>query len=254
MDPRTFDRAENDPRPFPGPKGPSPNSPYKFTPDELRVLKDCNKESFFQRCLPLSALLGGGMFYGVKTGALKGHPKYGATPKVVVAVVIGYFVGKFSYQGKCAEKLMMLPNSPIGEMLRQRRKGGFKESLEPGFGPGMSLAPFSGMHPAETYSDLPPQNTMDLDTSRPELNGLDDSHRPSVDNPIYEEEMPPVQKHATTYEELRKRNREEYQQRRTGSYRASGEEMPQTPGMASLPKATPEMPKAQTNKYGDAWG
>lgn len=60
-------------------------------------------------------------------GYLRASPRFGATPKVIVAVVLGYFVGKFSYQTKCAEKLMQLPNSKIGEMLRQRRKGVFKE-------------------------------------------------------------------------------------------------------------------------------
>lgn len=60
-------------------------------------------------------------------GYLNPNPRYGATPKVFLAVIIGYFMGKFSYQQKCAEKLMHLPNSPIGEMLRQRRKGMYRE-------------------------------------------------------------------------------------------------------------------------------
>lgn len=60
-------------------------------------------------------------------GYLTSNPKFGAAPKVIVAVIIGYFMGKISYQQKCAEKLMQLPNSPIGEMLRQRRKGMYHE-------------------------------------------------------------------------------------------------------------------------------
>lgn len=60
-------------------------------------------------------------------GVLRPSARYGAIPKVAVAVVIGYFFGKFSYQQKCAEKLMQLPNSQIGEMLRQRRKGMYRE-------------------------------------------------------------------------------------------------------------------------------
>jgi len=37
---------------------------------------------------------------------------------------------------------------------------------------------------------------------------------------LHEEEMPPEQKHiVTTYEELRKRNREEYEQKRVPGYR-----------------------------------
>ena len=42
---------------------------------------------------------------------------------------MGYFLGKFSYQSKCAEMLMRLPNSQLGEALRQKKlKGGFQEA------------------------------------------------------------------------------------------------------------------------------
>lgn len=99
---------------------------------------------------------------------------------------------------------MHLPNSEIGRMLRQRKKGLYHErlfnvmaflcfyytilfvklnsSLEPGFGPGMSLGPFSGIGPTDTYSDLQPSSSIDLDTTRPDFGGLDESHRPSVDS------------------------------------------------------------------------
>lgn len=55
-------------------------------------------------------------------------------------------------------------------------------SLEPGFGPGMSLAPFSGVNPSDTYSDLEPSRSVDIDTTRPDYEGLNESHRPSVDS------------------------------------------------------------------------
>jgi hypothetical protein len=64
---------------------------------------------------------------------MKASGRWGATPKVMAAVFVGYFMGKFSYQKKCAEKMMQLPNSPLGEMLRKRRQqaggGSFTESL-----------------------------------------------------------------------------------------------------------------------------
>ncbi|KAJ8919943.1 hypothetical protein NQ315_006472 [Exocentrus adspersus] len=248
------DGGEAEPRrPFPGPHARQQKPQYKFSPDEMRVLKECNRESFYQRCLPLGVLLGGGVFYGVKTGFLKPNPRFGAAPKVVAAVVVGYFAGKFSYQSKCAEKLMQLPNSQIGEVLRQRRRGNLQESLDTGFGPGMSLAPFSGYSSADTYSDLNPNSSLDIDTSRPDAPGLDDYQRPSVDNPIYEEEMPPVQKHTTTYEELRKQNREEYQQRRIGNYREPVKAAPAPAKPSSGTEETYETPAAKT-KYGDVWG
>lgn len=41
--------------------------------------------------------------------------------------MIGYIIGKYSYQAICAEKLMQMPNSQIGRVLREQRgklKGG----------------------------------------------------------------------------------------------------------------------------------
>lgn len=57
----------------------------------------------------------------------QGSVKWGPTPKTVVAVVVGYFIGKLSYQNKCAEKIMAIPGSKLGEMLRMKRKGGLYE-------------------------------------------------------------------------------------------------------------------------------
>lgn len=54
-------------------------------------------------------------------------------------------------------------------------------SLDPGFGPAMSLAPFSPLTPTEQYSDGP-RNSMDIDTTRPQFEGLDDTHRPTIDS------------------------------------------------------------------------
>lgn len=143
-------------------------------------------------------------------------------------------------------------------------------SLEPGFGPGMSLGPFSGISSSDTYTDLGPGNSVDIDTSRPQFDGLDDSQRPSIDSnfsnlptyfnknfkfiyvivdPIYEEEMPPVQKNVTTYDELRKKNREEYQQKRTLSYREPTRSAAPPPS----PSPSSNVPEGMKNKYGDVW-
>lgn len=231
--------------------------PYRFSPDELRVLKECNKESFYQRCLPISAILGFSTYYGVKSGFLRPSPRFGATPKVIVSVIVGYFIGKFSYQSKCAEKLMQLPNSKVGEMLRQRRRGNLQESLDAGFGPSMSLAPFSNVSSQDTYTDVNPYNSLDIDTTRPDFGGLDERQRPSVDNPIYEEEMPPEQKNTTTYEELRRKNREEYQHKRVGNYRPNLPSAQMQPPQQQVPsQQTPNFDQTSPakNKYGDIWG
>lgn len=57
--------------------------------------------------------------------------RFGYAPKMIGGAVVGYFLGKVSYQNACAEKLMQLPNSPIGEALRKRKgRLGFQESWE----------------------------------------------------------------------------------------------------------------------------
>lgn len=237
---------------------------YTLSTEEMRVLKDCNKESFFKRCLPLSAFLASSTYLGVKNGFLKPHLNYGAAPKVIVSVVLGYFIGKFSYQSKCAEKLMQLPNSQLGEILRQKRKGNLREN-DTSFGsPGMSLTPFGNLSSVDVYSDLNPNNSLDLDTTRPENPGLDDYYRPSLDNPVFgeEEEMPPVQKYTTSYEELRKKNRDEYQQKRMGNYKDFSKlSSPTTPPQSSNENystdpdiTTGDKPQLPKNKYGDVWG
>jgi hypothetical protein len=42
--------------------------PYKFNADEVRAFKECNRESFYQRSLPIGTFLGLGTFYAVKAG------------------------------------------------------------------------------------------------------------------------------------------------------------------------------------------
>ncbi|KAK9499761.1 hypothetical protein O3M35_002737 [Rhynocoris fuscipes] len=219
---------------------PAPQTPFKFSPEERRVLEQCNRESFYQRCLPLSAALGVTTYYGVKSGSLSPNPRYGAVPKVIGAVVVGYFLGKLSYQGKCAEKLMALPNSRLGAMLRNKKagiKGPYleQETLETEHPDPNSL--FGKVPSSDFYSDVKPKSHMDIDIDRPSTAGLDDSFRPSVDDglppgfgspSIKDEELPPQTYNRTTYEELRKKNREEYEQKKTKPYRGvlSSEDVP----------------------------
>lgn len=42
---------------------------------------------------------------------------------------MGYFLGKFSYQKQCAEKIMQLPDSKLAEMLKMKKRGGIMEKL-----------------------------------------------------------------------------------------------------------------------------
>jgi len=89
---------------------------------EMSVLRECQSESFWYRSLPLSGLLAAGTHFAVQQGIMRPNPNYGARPKVILGVIVGYFVGKFSYADACADKfLVQAPDSDIAEAVRQRR-------------------------------------------------------------------------------------------------------------------------------------
>ncbi|XP_070496065.1 OCIA domain-containing protein 1 [Chironomus tepperi] len=194
---------------------------YGFSTDELRVLRECNVESFYQRSLPIGVGMGVATFMAVQKGILTASTKFGPTPKVVVAGIMGYFIGKFSYQEKCAEKMMKLPNSRLGEALRRRKKGEYFEQINPDG--GLSLSPFAST--TDVYSDETlkgsQNNSLDLDIERPANFGLDDTYRPSIDTPdrSFNDNLPlEAPKTTTTYEELRRRNREDYEKKAANPY------------------------------------
>ncbi|XP_075229633.1 OCIA domain-containing protein asrij [Lycorma delicatula] len=252
-----------------------PNTPYKFSPEELRVLSRCNRESFYQRSLPLSTLFGLGTYWCVKSGYLKPNPRFGASLKVTGAVIVGYFVGKLSYQQRCAEYFMALPNSEVGEALRKRKNqkygGGSSDTFgDSGIGAGGSMPSF-GLIPSnkDIYSDLSDTHVFtDLDTDRPINDGLNDAYRPSVDYPALEEEtvLPPLQGGSVSYDDLRRKNREDFINKSTRPYRnvPTPEDIPSTIGpnpnplrpstapSESLPEKSPTYSK-QKNIYGDVW-
>ncbi|KMY95911.1 OCIA domain-containing protein 1 isoform X2 [Drosophila simulans] len=255
-----MDSPLNDGSQHPPPHAPHPLADYQFSAEEVKALRECNTESFFQRSLPFGTGLGLLAYFGVKNGYLQGHVKYGAVPKVVMGVILGYFVGKFSYQQKCAEKIMRLPNSHLGELLRQRRQGGgVISSITPdeNLGRAFTLAPFSPSS-ADVYSDeayQPGRSTaLNLDTeSRPTLSGLDDIYRPTLDSgSMLEAELPlEPSKPGQSYEDLRRRNREEYSKHQQSPYSRPYE--PPVPVQQRPVEQTRSEPAGRKNQYGDSW-
>ncbi len=101
---------------------PLPAGPDQMSPEEQRILRECNRESFFHRAMPLSILGGLGVFAAGKQGLLRPSPNYGMGPKIAIGSILGYFVGKFSYVNECADKfLTQAPDSHIADAIRQRR-------------------------------------------------------------------------------------------------------------------------------------
>ncbi|KAM4574437.1 OCIA domain-containing protein 2 [Fundulus diaphanus] len=76
--------------------------------DVRKVWKECQEESFWYRALPLS--LGsmattGGLIYN---GVWKSSARFGPFPKLAVAGILGFAVGKASYFGTCRSKFQEL--------------------------------------------------------------------------------------------------------------------------------------------------
>ncbi|CAB0014778.1 unnamed protein product [Nesidiocoris tenuis] len=194
--------------------------PVKFSNEELRVLQQCNRESFYQRSLPFSTLFGVATYWAVKSGRLLPNPRYGAVPKVAAAVTAGYLIGKISYQSICAEKLMALPDSRVGQILRNRRAG--ITDGPTGFTLGLPNEDqiVQNLSPADKYQDHS-KNQLDMDFDRPTSSGLDDTYRPRIDD--FEIPLPAVRDGqpapSVSYEELRRKNREEYEMQRNKLYR-----------------------------------
>uniref|UniRef100_A0A1B6M6S9 OCIA domain-containing protein n=1 Tax=Graphocephala atropunctata TaxID=36148 RepID=A0A1B6M6S9_9HEMI len=198
----------------------APPTPFRISPQDQKVIQECNREAFYKRCLPISAGFGGLTFLAARAGFLKSHATWGPTPKVMAAVFLGYFVGKISYQQICAEKLMAIPDSPLGAALRARKQqggGGFQDSLTLDM-PGYSL-PEEGS-PDVYRDDSAPRTFTDLDTDRPYNQGLDDTFRLNVDSLQRPEDfvLPPQATIPKSYDELRRQNREEYD-KKSRSYR-----------------------------------
>lgn len=188
-----------------------------FNQEELRVLRECNRESFYYRSLPIAAGFSAATFVAMKRGILKVNQRFGYTPKMIGAAFIGYFVGKISYQNICAEKLMQLPDSPIGEVLRKRKgRMGFQETL--GMEPGFSVG-YPSTELGSSTSDAPI-----FDDHRPDVRdhseGLDDYERGVTESLTpYTETSSSIPQQYTTYQELRRQNREEYVNKMAEKYR-----------------------------------
>lgn len=232
---------------------------YQFSPEEIRVLKECDSEALVQRSIPLSTGFGILTWAAVQRGFLSPSVKYGAVPKVAAAVVFGFFLGKLSYQTQCAEKIMRIPDSRLAQALRLKKKGAFYENF--GADGSLSVAPFSSSTDVYTDENMKShqQNSLDLDVDRPANFGLDDTFRPNLDSPdrSFNDNLPlEPPKSSTSYEELRRKNREQYDQRLQAPFNRTAlrEEAPiiNRP-LAERDESFQQGGAGPRNRYGDAW-
>ncbi|XP_056620520.1 OCIA domain-containing protein 1 [Triplophysa dalaica] len=242
-------------------KGPA-GAAYIPNDEERRVFRECNSESFWYRSLPFSAVAMAVAQVLVSRGVVAPSPRFGSLPKVAIAGIFGYISGKMSYMRVCQEKFMKLGNSPLGEALRQGRlhqvpsdlnQSDFEdanpsESQPPGSKSVIQSDLSSG---TETYSNY----TSDYTYSTPSQSydtpssGFSDSGPVGIGDddplqaPLYPDDDVPKKK-AVLYEDLRSKNRENYEV--TLTQKAETLLKPQA-GVAS-PKR-----EVKKTKYGDTW-
>ncbi|TKS68095.1 OCIA domain-containing protein 1 [Collichthys lucidus] len=211
---------------------------YIPTEEERKVFKECNHESFWYRSVPFSVLSMALTQALVTRGSLSASPRFGSLPKVAFAGFCGYLAGKMSYMRTCQEKFKRLENSPLGEALRQRT--GLPQQYSKAAPSEMSdpdKPSFDSMfHSAEAPSqrDYSTEPTAYLDRS-------DDFSAPAES---YVDEEEPRRK-AILYEDLRLKNRENYEVTLTQKAETL---------VKSSPEKEPRRPKKETkNVYGDTW-
>ncbi|XP_033116152.1 OCIA domain-containing protein 1-like [Anneissia japonica] len=185
----------------------------RISESETQVLAECRTESFYYRSLPFATISAISTHQLIRLGYLASG-RYGSIPKVAFAVFFGYLAGKISYVEKCKEKFLKLENSEIGEMLRKGK------AINPGT---LSGIPSSTVLDSKVNEDVDsyeinarpnrddPHVNLDIDTSQ--LPSLDDKmDRPESlyqfdkDLNLSQQAKP---KAMTTYEQLRKKNREQ---------------------------------------------
>lgn len=186
----------------------------ELTPDEIKALKECNKESFWYRCLPAGVVCVTTTQLLTSRGILTPHPKYGALLKNIAAATVAYFMGKLSYQEECRQKIMRLENSPLAEAMRRGKRGAglFSEgALETT--PGLAYQQqVEGPVAAQPMGD---QAAVDINSDdNIQAKGLDDTFRPSTDSSEGLLRSQPQDANTfTSYEDLRRQNRVQFEQR-----------------------------------------
>ncbi|XP_032391110.1 OCIA domain-containing protein 1 [Etheostoma spectabile] len=217
---------------------------YIPTEEEKRVFRECNQESFWYRSVPFSVVSVAITQALVAKGILSASPRFGSLPKVAFAGFCGYLAGKMSYMKTCQEKFKRLENSPLGEALRQRT----------GLPPKFSKAPqselsdpdsptFDTMFQAAEAPGQTPTNTREqgfgYNSESPVPMGKADDFSVPVDD-----EEP--RRKAILYEDLRLKNRENYEVTLTQKAETL---------LKTSPENEPGRPKKDVKKniYGDAW-
>lgn len=92
-----------------------------------RISKECKQESFWYRALPLSLgsmLVTQGL---ISKGIFSASARFGPYPKMAIAGVLGFAIGKMSYMGECQKKFQKIGIAPFGPQQKRQCHHACKE-------------------------------------------------------------------------------------------------------------------------------
>ncbi|KAG8591839.1 hypothetical protein GDO81_000327 [Engystomops pustulosus] len=98
---------------------------YAHREDFRKIIKECKEESFWYRALPLSVTSMIATQVLIYQGYLSKNKRFGSLPKLALAGILGFAIGKISYIGTCQKKF---------EAIGVQKP--FDGAFGPGFGPG----------------------------------------------------------------------------------------------------------------------
>ncbi|XP_031416025.1 OCIA domain-containing protein 1-like isoform X2 [Clupea harengus] len=214
---------------------------YVATEEEKRVFRECNQESFWYRSVPISVISMAVTQALITRGILTSSSRFGSLPKVAFAGACGYLAGKISYMKTCQEKFKNLPNSPLGDALRQRQRHvplQFPQDQSELVDSNKSVFEFQ----SPDQKERPLSSQSDFSYSQPAYSGaMGDSVTPETSS--VDEEQPKRQQ-GLRYEELRNQNRENYETTLTQKSET----------LLKPPSKSPTLNKeGKKNLYGDVW-
>ncbi|KAK0180847.1 hypothetical protein PV327_003185 [Microctonus hyperodae] len=182
----------------------------QLTHDELRILKECQYNSVVLRGLPLGGITLAAVHYLMKSGMLK-RSKFG----LVIGGLTGFLLGTMSYRQICVEKLLALPNSTLKERIlaAQGKQPHVRVEVQQSQD-NQSQSWFDNASPTE---QIPMTSSLDIEPYN-QTQRFGDIPTSSLDTEAAYAINPPLQPSAgvpyTTYDDLRRSNREQYENAR----------------------------------------
>jgi len=89
--------------------------PDQLTPDETRILQECDRESTIYRSLPIGILTFFAIQYAMTRNIISTKAKWF---KLGTGLFAGYIIGKMSYASACRKKILtQIPNSNLAKLI-----------------------------------------------------------------------------------------------------------------------------------------